>query len=178
MLRLRQLFSRFVVLSCLTLTASCTPTFNWREVHSNAIPLLMLFPCKPSSEQRLVTLGSAAAAKLPMTQQACTAGGASFALNLVDAGQAENAAQVLAVLSGAQMANISGTLISQAPAAIAGSQRQTITGKWPDGSQLQHHVVQFTYGHWAVRATVMGSALEPEVVDAFFAGLRLQKPVP
>jgi hypothetical protein len=120
-----------------------------------------------------VTLGSAASAKLPITQQACSTGGNTFALTVVDAGQTGHTEQVLAALSASQMANIGATLTAQASAVLPGAQQQTSTGQWPDGRKLQHHALQFTHSHFAVRATVMGSAPETEVVDTFLGGARL-----
>lgn len=80
--------------ACFALLA-CTPTFNWREVNFEQAPAGALLPCKPDRGSRMVEL---AGQKLMMHMAGCEAGGAMFAVALVELPQAQQSPAVLGAL--------------------------------------------------------------------------------
>jgi hypothetical protein len=80
--------------ACIVLWA-CSPTFNWREVDFEQAPAQALLPCKPDRGSRTVEL---AGHKLMMHMAGCEAGGAMFAVALVELPQAEQSLAVLGAL--------------------------------------------------------------------------------
>jgi hypothetical protein len=69
----------------------CTPTFNWRDVSFEQAPAGALLPCKPDRGSRPVEL---AGQKLTMHMAGCEAGGAMFAVALVELSDAQQSAAV------------------------------------------------------------------------------------
>jgi hypothetical protein len=80
--------------ACLALVA-CTPTFNWRDVSFEQAPAAALLPCKPDRGSRQVEL---AGQKLMMHMAGCEAGGAMFAVALVELPDSQKTAAVLSAL--------------------------------------------------------------------------------
>jgi hypothetical protein len=74
---------------------ACTPTFNWRDVSFEQAPATALLPCKPDRGSRPVEL---AGHKLTMHMAGCEAGGAMFAIALVELADAQHSAAVLNAL--------------------------------------------------------------------------------
>jgi hypothetical protein len=70
---------------------ACTPTFNWRDVSFEQAPATALLPCKPDRGSRPVEL---AGHKLMMHMAGCEAGGAMFAIALVELADAQHSAAV------------------------------------------------------------------------------------
>jgi hypothetical protein len=67
---------------CLAIGISaCTPTFNWREVSFEGLPVTALLPCKPDRGTRQVPLLGAPRA---MTMAGCESGGAMFTVAVVN----------------------------------------------------------------------------------------------
>lgn len=64
--------------------AACTPTFNWRDVSFDQAGVTALLPCKPDRGSRPVQLAGQA---LQMSMAGCEAGGAMFAVGLVQVPQ-------------------------------------------------------------------------------------------
>lgn len=86
-----------IVISVISLALlACTPTFNWRDVSFEQAPATALLPCKPDRGSRPVEL---AGQKVTMHMAGCEAGGAMFAVALVEL---PDAAQSLAVLGALQ----------------------------------------------------------------------------
>jgi hypothetical protein len=76
---------------------ACTPTFNWRDVSFEQAPVTALLPCKPDRGSRQVEL---ATHKLTMHMAGCEAGGAMFAVALVELSDAQHSKAVLSELQG------------------------------------------------------------------------------
>jgi hypothetical protein len=72
---------------------ACTPALDWREVRAAGSGLVLLFPCKPASHERMVTL---AGTNGPMALHACQADGLTWALAQINMG---DSARVGAALS-------------------------------------------------------------------------------
>jgi hypothetical protein len=87
---------KFIVTSMVALSLlACTPTFNWRDVSFEQAPATALLPCKPDRGSRAVEL---AGQKLTMHMAGCEAGGAMFAVSLVELTDAQQSAAVLNAL--------------------------------------------------------------------------------
>ncbi len=111
-----------------TVTVSCTPAFNWREVSMPQAGVTALLPCKPDRGVRSVQLAGQA---MQMSMAGCESGGAMFTLSLVEVpagGLPQAVAQELQALGKAthsrQMAH--GRFVAQA--AIYGQPAQGIDG--------------------------------------------------
>ena len=178
----------------LTLVAACTlwgcaPTLDWREVRPPASQLLLLFPCKPSAQQRQVQL---AGQPVQLTLHACSAGGQTWGLAVADVADPARVAPALAALSAAAAVNIGvappaaapSTAPAAAPAAApfavrgatpnSGSQRFLLQGKLPDGKPVTLHTAVFTHGTQVFQASVFGEPSVADTADTFFDALRVQ----
>jgi hypothetical protein len=105
-----------IVMVLLGATQGCTPAFNWREVSFDGLPVSALLPCKPDRGTRSVPL---AGAPREMVMAGCQAGGATFTVAVVNAGDTAAAVQVTAALKAANQATHSqyanhGALVVQA----------------------------------------------------------------
>jgi hypothetical protein len=87
---------KLIVIGCLGIVlAACTPTFNWRDVSFEQAPATALLPCKPDRGSRPLEL---AGQKIMMHMAGCEAGGAMFAVALVELPDAKQSAAVLGAL--------------------------------------------------------------------------------
>jgi hypothetical protein len=87
---------KLIVISTIAMSLlACTPTFNWRDVSFEQAPATALLPCKPDRGSRPVEL---AGHKLTMHMAGCEAGGAMFAVALVELTDAQQSAAVLNAL--------------------------------------------------------------------------------
>ena len=79
------MFPRFPSLAGLLALAiaACAPALDWRLVRPEDGAIEALFPCKPGSHVRTVTL---AGAQVRMSMYACTAAGHTYALTFADLG--------------------------------------------------------------------------------------------
>ncbi len=84
-----------VMLTATCAMLACTPTFNWRDVSFEQAPVTALLPCKPDRGSRPVEL---AGQKLMMHMAGCEAGGAMFAVALVELPDAQQRSAVLSEL--------------------------------------------------------------------------------
>lgn len=161
-----------LVLACV----ACTPTLNWREVRPEG-GLLALFPCKPVSHSRQLSL---AGTTVEMTLLACSAGGATFAVGSADLGQPQSVEAALAQLWASAARNI-GAVGSHAaaPLRVAGmtpnpqAGRQAFAGRLADGQQVEEHVAVFARGTRVFQATALGAKLDIDTLETFFGALRL-----
>ena len=159
------------------LLAGCTPALDWREVRPAGSQLLLLFPCKPSAQERRVALAGQA---VRMTLHACAAGGQTWGLAVADVADPTRVTPALAELGASSAANIGAAPARPAPFQVrdatpnAGSQRLRLQGNLPDGTQVKMQVAVFTHGTRVFQATVLGEALDTEAVDTFFDALRVQ----
>jgi hypothetical protein len=87
---------KFIVLAAAAnAMLACTPTFNWRDVSFEQAAAGALLPCKPDRGSRPVKL---AGQKVTMHMAGCEAGGAMFAVALVELADAQQSAAVLSAL--------------------------------------------------------------------------------
>lgn len=162
-----------------SLTA-CSPTFNWREVRpEDTGGLQALMPCKPEAAERLVPLQSKTA--VPLRLRHCDVGGLQFTLAWVDVGETAHVPEALALWRRASLASLKVTGaeaetdgLNLPP--VPGAERQRNwqgRGMAPDGRAVQARLVQFARGARLYQVAVYGPTLPTEVLDTFFAGVRL-----
>lgn len=157
--------------------AGCSPALDWREVRPPGTPLLLLFPCKPQGQDRLVAL---AGTSTRLALQACPAAGQTWGLAVADVGDPARVGPALAGLAAAAAANIGAAAATPTPVQVRGatpnpgSQRWALQGRMPDGKGVVMQVVVFTHGTQVFQATVLGPQAPPEAADSFFDSMRIQ----
>ena len=156
--------------------AACTPTLDWREVRPEGSGVVAMFPCKPDSRTRTVTLAGAA---VPLTLLACKAGGSTWALAHADLADPARVGSALAELRTAAAANLGAGAPVELPLKLDGvtpnpaSGRVELSGRLPDGTPMQEQLALFTKGTRVFQATVLGPHLAADALEPFFSGLRL-----
>lgn len=159
------------------LLTACAPTFNWREQPIESTDLTSMFPCKPELVTRSVPI---AGLDRTMAMRSCDAGGVTFAVahaRLTDPAQAPMvlAAWRASTLAGLQTSPIVPTsqapegltelpqlLVLRATGAPSGQKSMALIGAW------------FAQGADVFAAFVMAPVVPDDVVEPFFAGLRLR----
>jgi hypothetical protein len=157
---------------------ACAPALDWREVRPPGSRLRAMFPCKPASHARRVTL---ARSTVEMSLYACSAGDASYAIAFADMADPARVNTALDELGRMLAANLQATApASSAPLAVAGMTPYEGTAAWrvegrlPDGRAVQERAALFAYGTRVYQATVVASRLpDDEVLGSFFGGLRV-----
>ena len=71
------------MLAAAGLLAACAPALDWRDVRLEGSGVLLLFPCKPDSQTRTLSL---AGASVRLSLHACSAAGSTWALAVADLG--------------------------------------------------------------------------------------------
>jgi hypothetical protein len=137
----RRIFAVVLVL------ASCTPTFNWREMPVGPAGLHAMFPCKPDQAERKTPL--APGRDIVLHAMGCEAGGASFVVVYGDAGDAAQAATALA-------------------------QWKQLSANAAKARGVQSQAQYFVRGPLVIQAAVHAPALKAEMTEPFFAGLRFE----
>lgn len=158
-------------------TAACSPALDWRELRpDDSGGLTVLFPCKPASHARLLTLAGTPART---TMHACTAAGATWAVAVADVQDPARVTAALVELKAAATSNLAageprpldGVVPGATPNPQAG--RVALAGRYPDGRAAQMQVTVFTRGTIVIQATVLGERLDSDAVDTFHSSLRL-----
>jgi hypothetical protein len=168
---------RAIIASAFAFTLSaCAPALDWREVRPAGTQLQLLFPCKPTSQQRTVSL---AAAPLSLTLQACQAGGLTWALSHADVVNPTRVAPALVELKAAAMSKIGPPTAPWAALATPGTTPNAQSGlakfaaQGPDKQAVQMHVAVFAHGTQVFQATVLGQTVSAEAANAFFSSMRV-----
>ncbi len=155
---------------------ACSPALNWRETHPPGSLVTALFPCKPDHHIRRVML---AGAELAMQLSSCTAADNVYALSRIDVGQADRVTPVLQALRDAAAQNIGGPTAVRGPQPVPGmtphplAQRLGWRSARQDGSTLEAQAAFFTHGTQVYQATVVGTRLDADAADTYFAALKL-----
>lgn len=174
--RVRAAASMSAVLGLLSMLAACSPALDWREVRPAGSGLVGLLPCRPSVYERNVRL---AGPPVPLSLNACSADGLTFALAFADVGDPSRVSAALAELQAAAQANVGAATRESLALAVPGatpnpaSTRMRLIGLLPDGKAVEEQVAVFSQGTRVFQATVIGPQLPAEVADTFFDGLRL-----
>jgi hypothetical protein len=159
--------------------SACSPTFNWREVRPQGVPLQALMPCKPETAQRSVPL---AGSPIELHLLACETGGLQFAVAWAEL---TDAAQVPLALASWRSASLQAIGVRSPPGdeastawavGVKGAAQALgvqASGQNPAGGAVQTRAVYFARGGQVFQAAVYGERLPADVLEAFFAGLRL-----
>jgi hypothetical protein len=155
----------------------CSPALDWRELRPAGSQALVMFPCRPASHARGVTL---AGSMVEMSMFSCSAGGTVFALSFADVADPARVGVALDELALAMQSHVQ----SPAPAASepvgvpgmtphAHSAQWRLAGRLPDGRTVQERSALFSYGTRVYQATMLGAQLDVQAQDMFFGGLRV-----
>jgi hypothetical protein len=164
------------VLMALALLCACSPTLDWREVRPEDSGAVAMFPCKPSTDARMVTL---AGARVRMLLAACSAGEATWGLAYADMADPALVAPALAALRAASESNLGAPAHRVGPMHVDGmtpnphAERVRLQGKLPGGEAVTLEAGFFSKGTRVFQATAMGANLGNEPVGNFFDSLKL-----
>jgi hypothetical protein len=157
-------------------SVACTPALNWREVRPEGSQAQLMFPCKPASHMRRVTL---AGREVEMSMFACTAGEVSYVLTFADLQDPASVAPALDELGHAARAHLQLSAAASSPLSVPGmtpSPRAAlwqIEGRLPDGRAVVERAAMFSYGTKVYQATAIGARLDGEALETFFGALRV-----
>lgn len=160
-----------------SLLSACSPALDWREIPVPGSPLTALFPCKPDSHVRRVVL---AGNSLDMHLTSCTASDSVYAVSHVDVGDPARVTEALQALRALAAENVGGAAQRVGAQPVQGmtphplAERLSVVGQRPDGSAIEARAAFFTQATVVYQATVVGTRLDPEVVDTFFTALKLR----
>lgn len=175
---------RFMTLSgagllLLLALAACNPAFNWREVQPEGTQLHLLLPCKPDKAQKMVALGGQ---PTTLSMLGCDAGGATFAVAVVDLADMTQAAPVLAVWQNLTLANMRAVpgstqvLTLKIPGAsvvipVSALQAQ---GQRADGTAVSGQAAYFSQGSQLFQVVLYAPKISPDVAETFFSSLKFE----
>jgi hypothetical protein len=156
--------------------AACSPTFNWREVRAESIPLKAMLPCKPDKAARTVPM---AGRQVELKVLGCEAGGTTFAVLSGDIVDPLRAGEVLTQWRAATLANMRSApgsaqdraFLPAGAMALAQSLRVTAAGQRSDGSKVESQAAYFARGSHVVQAVIYADQVPAEAADTFFASL-------
>ena len=160
---------------------ACSPTYDWRSVGNDDAGFAVMYPAKPTLDERQIAV---AGQTLPMQMQAAQAGGAVFAVGVVTLPADDPAlrAQVLDFLAAGIARNV-GSTPRLRPIRIASAQSdRQIAGVAFAASgvvlhQRERRVVHARFaasGRHVYEAVVVSAAEPPaEQIDQFFDSWRL-----
>ena len=156
----------------------CAPALDWRDVRPAGSGAVLLFPCKPSVQERPVAL---AGVTVRLALHACSAGGLTWGLAHAEMTDPSLVGPALAALRAAAARNLGATPAALAPLAIAGatphpeSGSTRLEGRTPAGAALRMQVVVCARGTQVIQASVLGEALPEEAVQTFIGSIRFER---
>lgn len=156
------------------LLAACSPTLNWREVRPEGTRLALLLPCKPDKAQKNVPLGGPAT---PLSMLGCDAGGATFAVAVVQLGDAAQAGPVLAQWQNLTLANMKAGPAQVSPLKLPGAADAILVkaqGQRADGTAVSGQAAYFAQGAQAFQVVLYADRIAPEVAETFFSSLKFE----
>lgn len=89
--------------------AACSPKYDWRDYRSSDAPYAVLFPGKPASQTRTITLDGQ---EVSMTMTAAEVDGVSFAVGSAKLADAAKAQAALVAMKTALVNNIGAAVVS------------------------------------------------------------------
>ena len=158
------------------LGGGCSPAFDWREFEPEGSGVVVTFPCRPDHHSRSVRVAGIPAR---MDMLVCAASDTTFAVAYLDAADPAGVKAALADLRAVAQSNVGGDSAIASPIQVPGmtpstqAARVRLAGRRPDGSPLQQQAAFFAKGLRVYQASVVGRVLSDDVVDTFFAGLKL-----
>jgi hypothetical protein len=173
----RALAAAAVVAGVALAFSACSPAFDWRESRPTGSQAQLLFPCRPASHARTVTL---AGRSVEMTMFACSAGDTVFALSFADTQDPALVGPALDELGVALRSHLkpSQPAASQ-PAAVPGMTPHPKSTQWrqagalPDARAMEERAVLFSHGAMVYQATMLGPRLDEQAQETFFGSLKV-----
>ena len=159
-------------------TAGCAPALDWRDVRPAGSGATLLFPCRPSSQERQVALAGPAVA---LTLQACGAAGLTWGLAFADVSDPSRVGPALNALRTAAAANIGAADAPVSTWRVPGATPNDnsglvrLSGRLPGGLPVQLQVLVFTRGTQVFQASVFGEPLPEEAAQTFFSSIRFER---
>lgn len=156
--------------------AACSPTFNWRTVRHEAVPLSVVLPCKPDQGQREMPLWGPGSDPVPLYMLSCDTGGATFvwaAFPLTDVAQAEPAMSLwmraTAVSMGHSGASLPSEWVREAPVSTQSRRlwRWMGQGKTPDGAAVSVRGSFQVDFPWLIQRAVYAQRMPASAVETF-----------
>jgi hypothetical protein len=114
-----------------------------------------------------------------MQMHACSTGGHTFGVTVVELAQPQHVAQALLGLRAAMVGNFSASQMQTSPLDVPGMTPQAnatlvaLQGVALKGEAVQVNAAVFARGLHVYQATVFGNRLDAEVAQTFFSGLKL-----
>ena len=155
----------------------CTPTYDWRDVRPDGAALTALFPCRP---QHLSRKTDVAGLRLPMQVNVCDTPKETLAVGFLDVEHPGQVAGALESLRAAVQLNFAATQVQVAPLRVPGMTPNpnavlvSMHGVSARGVPVGVTAAFFARGLRVYQATVFGGEVDAELLQTFFAGLRLQ----
>lgn len=155
----------------------CAPALDWRQVQPAESDVQALYPCKPRSHERTVTLAGSA---VRMRMYACQAADMTFGLTYADLPSPAQVGPALREMREAVATHLPGTVRVLPPLQVPGMTPQPeaahlrLEARRPDGRALLQEAVVFARGTRVFQASVVGERLPEEPVETFLAGLALR----
>jgi hypothetical protein len=156
-----------------TTLAGCSPQYDWRDYRSTEAPYTVLFPGKPASQTRAVTLDTL---KLDMTMTAAEVDGVVFAVGSAKLPDGAPAMPALQAMQLALVNNIGGTLRSSKDHSTG---LQSVLEFEAEGSQrgqparLIGRLVARDQRVYQVIILERGQKLPAEQIDTYFTSFKL-----
>lgn len=189
--RLLQSVQRIVALPLLmVVTAGCTPTYDWREIHPAEEPFMVMLPARPAALERNINLDGLS---VSMRMHGAQAQGHSFtaawfrldesdtpederqekrnkALNAMQTGMVSNIKGKVTQRDEVivQLVNAAGTAVGQVPAT-----RVRVNGI-ARGEPAEMHAVFVGLGDTLYQFVVLGKDVPMEQIDTFLESIRLR----
>lgn len=157
---------------------ACAPPLDWREVRPEGSGATAVFPCKPSSHSRKVSLGGVV---LVLTLYACDAADVTYAVAFSELPDPTRVGPTLEALVRAARDNIQAAASSSPePLHVDGMTPNPqallwrFDGRRHDGRAVQEQVAVFVHGTRVFQATAVGRQLDAQALETFFGGLRIR----
>jgi len=160
----------------IALLCACSPSLDWRQVRPVGLDLEVMFPCRPATMSREVTL---AQRRVEIAMHACAAGGSTYAVGAAALGDVRDVEAALTSLREAAAHNLSGSAAEARAIQVPGMTpheacaRLTLTGTRPDGTPVVEHLAVFARGTRVYQAMVVGDRPDVDAVSTFFDGLKV-----
>ncbi len=167
---------RLLLTSLVLLLLACSPALNWREVRLAGGELKALLPCKPDQADRRQSI---AGREFELRMLGCEAGGALYALSVVELGDAAHALAVQVQWQASLLGTLQASASASSPWALKGAGpslepvQLSAQGVRPDGRPLAARAVWFARGTRLYHAVVYAERISTEMSEPFFSGLAL-----
>jgi hypothetical protein len=166
-----------VAAAVVSVLVGCAPALNWREARPSGSQAQLMFPCRPASHARAVTL---AGRTVEMTMFACSAADTVFALSFADMQDPMLVGPALDELGASLRAHLKPVqpAVSQ-PLTVPGMTPHPRAVQWrqagalPDGRSVEERAALFSHGAVVYQATMLGARLDAQAQDTFFGSVKV-----